>query len=64
MFIYFLVVVTCVSAWICYQLAKKKGLKRSYWTMLGALIGPFAIPFVLFAREKAPPSDGRHTGQD
>ena len=37
----------------CHQIAKRRGAKPVFWGAMGALFGPFAIPFVLFAKPKA-----------
>jgi hypothetical protein len=33
-------------------MADKRGLNTLFWAIMGALFGPFAIPFVLLAKEK------------
>jgi hypothetical protein len=38
---------------LCHQIAKRRGAKPVFWGVMGALFGPFAIPFVLFAKPKA-----------
>lgn len=50
-FVYLLTVLTIASAWFCFLTARKKGLNKVYWTTLGALIGPLAVPFVLLAKD-------------
>jgi hypothetical protein len=52
-FSYFLVFVVAVSTWLCFYVARRKNLNVQYWVLLGALAGPFAIPFVLLAKSKA-----------
>ena len=38
-----------------YWVARKRGLSVRYWTLLGLALGPFVLPFLLFAKKK--PSD-------
>ena len=33
-------------------LAKKKGLDPVFWAVMGGLVGPLAIPFILLAESK------------
>ena len=46
-----LVVINLLSMLICFQIAKSRGADRWYWLVAGLLFGPFAIPFVFFARK-------------
>jgi hypothetical protein len=45
----FLVValVNLVGVVVCHNVAKSRGLKVIFWTTMGVVFGPFAIPFVL-----------------
>ena len=36
-----------------YWVARKRGLNVWYWTLLGLVLGPFVLPFLLFARKKS-----------
>lgn len=45
-----LVLVMLVSAAICYAIARKKQANALFWLTMGLLVGPLAIPFVLFAK--------------
>ena len=56
-FVYLLTAITVASAWFCFVTARKKGLNKVYWTTVGALFGPFAIPFVLMAKETSSTQD-------
>jgi hypothetical protein len=51
---YALAIFIVVCTGICYWVAKKRGANVPYWVVMGALIGPFAIPFVFFSKPKAP----------
>jgi hypothetical protein len=37
----------------CHQVAKRRGASPVFWGVMGALFGPFAIPFVFLAKPKA-----------
>ena len=37
-------------------IAEKRGVKVPFWVLMGAVFGPFAIPFVFFAKPKEPDS--------
>jgi hypothetical protein len=47
-----LILVIIVSTDICRRIAKRKNLNIQLWIILGALIGPFAIPFALLAKSR------------
>ena len=34
----------------CHVIAKRRNLNPVYWAVMGAIFGPFAIPFVFFAK--------------
>ncbi|WP_457665486.1 hypothetical protein [Thiolapillus sp.] len=38
---------------ICHQIAKRRGSNPVFWAVMGALFGPFAIPFVFFSRPES-----------
>jgi ABC-type uncharacterized transport system permease subunit len=38
------------SAIICHAIAGKRGANRVRWGIIGALLGPIAIPFAYFAK--------------
>lgn len=38
------------SAYVCYFVAKKRNADTTYWLVLAGMLGPFAIPFVFFAK--------------
>lgn len=41
------------SAVVCHGIAKHRGADPVFWGVMGALFGPLAIPFALFARPKS-----------
>ena len=45
-----LVAIVALCTWICYAIARKRKANVRYWVIMGALAGPFAIPFVFFSR--------------
>lgn len=48
-----LFVVVAVSMVACNLLAKQRGRDPVLWTVIAAIFGPFAIPFIYFARNAA-----------
>ena len=54
---FLLILVTLLGAAACGYMAKRRGASVRFWVICGLLFGPFALPFVLFARpmkEKQP----------
>ncbi len=47
-----LILVTLLSAFACYLLAKSRSADRRFWLVMGLFFGPLAIPFVFFAKPK------------
>ena len=47
-----LLAVTIVSIFICHNIAIRKGLKPVFWGVMAAIIGPLAIPLVVFAKSR------------
>jgi hypothetical protein len=47
---YLLILVTVLGAAACGYMAKRRGASVRFWVFCGLLFGPFALPFVLFAR--------------
>ena len=35
---------------LCHRIAKRRGARPVFWGVMGALFGPFAIPFALMAK--------------
>jgi len=46
-----LLMVTLASAIACHMVAKKHGRKPVFWGVMGALFGPFAIPFIFLVKK-------------
>lgn len=44
-----------VSMVVCHAIAKRKGRNPVFWGLMGALLGPLAIPFVLALKGSAAP---------
>lgn len=44
-------IINIISIFICYAIAKHQKSAKYYWALVGALLGPFAIPFVLFSKK-------------
>jgi len=49
-----LILITLLSATVCYFIARKRSADPVYWVVLGLLLGPLAIPFVCFAKPRIP----------
>ena len=43
-----LLLVALGSIVVCHMLARRRGLNPVFWALMGAIFGPFAIPFVYF----------------
>ena len=52
--LYALIVVNIVCIILCYSLAKRRNADSTYWAILGALLGPLALPFVFFSKPMKP----------
>jgi len=53
----YLAIVSIGIALVPYFIAAKRGANRNFWLIMGLVFGPFAIPFVFFARVKKPERD-------
>lgn len=49
--IFALLLINIISIYICYAIAKRRKTAKYYWALVGALLGPFAIPFVFFSKK-------------
>jgi hypothetical protein len=45
-------IVCILSAFILWHMADKRGANTLFWAIMGAVFGPFAIPFVFLTRKK------------
>ncbi len=50
MAIYVLVALNILSIFVCHYIAKSRGAKPVFWGLMGAVFGPFAIPFAFASR--------------
>ena len=50
MFYLLLISINIISIFLCHNIAKSRGAKSVFWGVMGALFGPLAIPFALFAK--------------
>jgi hypothetical protein len=48
--LYVLVIVNLLSIVVCNVIARRRGSRPVFWALMGALFGPFAIPFALKSR--------------
>ena len=46
----FVFVILCT--WVCYAVAKRREANVSFWVVMGACFGPFAIPFVFLSKPR------------
>lgn len=46
----YLAAISIGIALIPYSIASKRGAKKNFWLFMGLVFGPFAIPFVFFAK--------------
>ena len=47
------IVINIVCIVLCHKIAMRRGARPVFWGVMGALFGPFAIPFALMAKPKA-----------
>ena len=47
-------IITISCAILLWNIADKRGANTFIWAFMGALFGPFAIPFVFFTRRDKP----------
>jgi hypothetical protein len=51
-----LLVLNILSIFICYVVAKQRKANTIFWAIIGAILGPLAIPFVLFSQPHVIPT--------
>jgi hypothetical protein len=49
-----LILISICFAGLLYLIAAKRGSNKTYWAIMGFFFGPFAIPFVFFAKKIEP----------
>ncbi len=49
-----LLVISICFAGLLYLIAAKRGANKIFWAIMGFVFGPFAIPFVFFAKRVDP----------
>jgi hypothetical protein len=49
---YALVMINILCIVVCYQIAKERQANIRFWGWMAVLFGPFAVPFVFFAKAK------------
>ena len=47
-----IIIGTILSAFICHQIAKRRGARPVFWGVMGVIFGPFAIPFAFLSKGK------------
>jgi len=46
--------IICIScAWLLWGIAEKRGKNTLFWAVMGAVFGPFAIPFVFLTKNES-----------
>ncbi|MFT5637079.1 MAG: hypothetical protein ACI89T_002554 [Cognaticolwellia sp.] len=48
-----LLVLNLLCIFVCYSIAKSKGANTRFWAIMGAILGPLAVPFIFFAKPEA-----------
>jgi len=49
-----LLIISFCFAGLLYLIAAKRGSNKIFWTIMGFVFGPFAIPFVFFSKKVDP----------
>lgn len=49
---FLLVAINVFCVYVCYVIAKERGANVRFWGYMAVLFGPFAVPFVCFAKPK------------
>ena len=44
------ILVSLFFAGVLYLIAAKRGANKTFWAVMGFLVGPLALPFVFFAK--------------
>ena len=47
-------ILSLAFALLCFVIARRRGLKTTFWTAMGFALGPFALPMILVAKKKTP----------
>jgi hypothetical protein len=47
-------IISICFAILLYLIAAKRGSNKTFWAIMGFVFGPFAIPFVFFAKKVDP----------
>ena len=46
--------IICIScAYLLWHIAKRRGANTKFWAIMGAVFGPFAIPFVFLTKKRS-----------
>lgn len=49
-YLFILMVLTFISVFACYYIAKGRDASGMFWAFMGAVFGPLAIPFAFFSK--------------
>lgn len=58
-----LVIVNIICIVVCHSVAKSRGARPVFWGLMGAIFGPLAIPFVVFAQPESGNNASGHLGK-
>jgi len=47
---FILLVLNILSVFVCFYIAKSRKTQSYFWAFMGAVFGPFAIPFVFLSK--------------
>lgn len=50
-FIGIIVIISLIFALLFYKIAEKRQADKVFWAIMGFLFGPFALPFLFFAKK-------------
>lgn len=56
--IVWLIVAALLSMGTCYFISKSRKADTVYWSLMGLLLGPLAIPFAFFSRPRSKGKQG------
>jgi hypothetical protein len=57
----YLILISVVSGALLYFIAAKRNASPAFWLAMGLFFGPFALPFVFFAKTENTKDDNRRS---
>jgi len=52
-YLFVLMVLTFISVFACYYIAKNRHASAMFWALMGAIFGPLAIPFAFYSNPES-----------